>query len=51
MNDGWIAFGFCVLLLLGAALPLLRGGSTPPPDRQCRTTDTADTDCRGQPRK
>ena len=38
MNEGWIVFGVCIVFVLGAALPLIRGSSRndppPPPPKE-----------------
>lgn len=38
MNEAWIAIGICVVLVVGAAIPLLRDRRTPkvelPPPRE-----------------
>jgi hypothetical protein len=35
MNEGWIVLVVCVIVVLGAALPLVRNrGSEPPPSRK-----------------
>jgi len=33
METGWLIFGICIVVVLGAALPLIRGrgAQTPPP--------------------
>lgn len=38
MNEGWIVLGVCIVFVLGAALPLIRGSSRndppPPPPKE-----------------
>ena len=35
MNEGWIVLGICLVVVLGAALPLIRDrGREPPPPRK-----------------
>ncbi|HJW25419.1 MAG TPA: hypothetical protein VJ576_11010 [Rhodocyclaceae bacterium] len=38
MSEGWIVFGICIVVVLGAAIPLLKGrdsgGAPPPPPKE-----------------